>query len=155
MDDSIFNYQNRLRGSYKLLHLCQITQGSVTISPTNLWSHYGILCNTHLSHLWVMNLSTARLMVVIMCKHAFHVVVRARITNKVSQNIMYPHLGAAGSPYARTVTPQHPRPSVLPEPSVIFDSECSSLIAATSTDYDVLIKYSSSRTKRPCQGTSN
>jgi hypothetical protein len=35
---------------------------------------------------------------------------------------MYPQLGAAGSHYARTVTPLHPRPSVLPDPSLIFDS---------------------------------
>ncbi|KAL4894294.1 heme peroxidase [Aspergillus ambiguus] len=39
-----------------------------------------------------------------------------------TQNIMYPHLGAAGSQYARTVTPHHPRPSALPDPSVIFDN---------------------------------
>ncbi|GIC94665.1 peroxidase/cytochrome P450 family protein [Aspergillus udagawae] len=37
-------------------------------------------------------------------------------------NIMYPHLGASGSHYARTVTPQHPRPAVLPDPSLIFDT---------------------------------
>jgi cytochrome P450 len=37
-------------------------------------------------------------------------------------NIMYPHLGASGSHYARTVTPQHPRPAVLPDPSHIFDT---------------------------------
>ncbi|EAW09101.1 peroxidase/cytochrome P450 family protein [Aspergillus clavatus NRRL 1] len=37
-------------------------------------------------------------------------------------NIMYPHLGAAGSYYARTVTPQHPRPAVLPDPALNFDT---------------------------------
>ncbi|KAF7158141.1 hypothetical protein CNMCM5623_002807 [Aspergillus felis] len=37
-------------------------------------------------------------------------------------NIMYPHLGASGSHYARTVTPQHPKPAVLPDPSLIFDT---------------------------------
>jgi hypothetical protein len=39
-----------------------------------------------------------------------------------NNNIMYPQLGAAGSHYARTVTPLHPRPSVLPDPSLIFDT---------------------------------
>ncbi|KAL4920142.1 heme peroxidase [Aspergillus aurantiobrunneus] len=37
-------------------------------------------------------------------------------------NIMYPHLGASGSHYARTVTPKHPRPAVLPDPGLIFDT---------------------------------
>ncbi|KAL4780368.1 heme peroxidase [Aspergillus varians] len=37
-------------------------------------------------------------------------------------NIMYPHLGASGSHYARTVTPEHPRPAVLPDPGLIFDT---------------------------------
>lgn len=35
---------------------------------------------------------------------------------------MYPRLGAAGSHYARSVTPQHKRLSVLPDPGLIFDS---------------------------------
>ncbi|RDW90314.1 peroxidase/cytochrome P450 family protein [Aspergillus mulundensis] len=37
-------------------------------------------------------------------------------------NIMYPHLGASGSHYARTVSPKHPRPAVLPDPGLIFDT---------------------------------
>ncbi|KAL5001260.1 heme peroxidase [Aspergillus recurvatus] len=37
-------------------------------------------------------------------------------------NVMYPHLGASGSHYARTVTPKHPRPTILPDPGLIFDS---------------------------------
>ena len=39
-----------------------------------------------------------------------------------NNNIMYPHLGAAGSYYARTVKPQTLQPGVLPDPGVIFDS---------------------------------
>ena len=35
---------------------------------------------------------------------------------------MYPNLGKAGSPYARSVTPQTPRPAVQPDPAIIFDS---------------------------------
>lgn len=34
---------------------------------------------------------------------------------------MYPELGAAGSFYARSVTPQTPLPAVLPDASTIFD----------------------------------
>ncbi|KAL5361997.1 heme peroxidase [Aspergillus floccosus] len=45
-----------------------------------------------------------------------------RTADGSNNNIMFPHLGAAGSSYARTVTPQHPRLSVLPDPSVIFDN---------------------------------
>ncbi|KAL4935916.1 hypothetical protein BDV06DRAFT_217065 [Aspergillus oleicola] len=37
-------------------------------------------------------------------------------------NIMAPHLGASGSHYARLVTPKHPRPAVLPDPGLIFDT---------------------------------
>lgn len=39
-----------------------------------------------------------------------------------NNNIMYPHLGKAGSSYARTVTPRTLQPGVLPDPGVIFDS---------------------------------
>lgn len=39
-----------------------------------------------------------------------------------SNNILYPHLGKAGSSYARTVTPQTLKPGVLPDPGVIFDA---------------------------------
>ncbi|KAL4992319.1 heme peroxidase [Aspergillus falconensis] len=44
------------------------------------------------------------------------------IDDKKYLNIMYPHLGASGSHYARTVTPKHPRPAILPDPGLIFDS---------------------------------
>lgn len=39
-----------------------------------------------------------------------------------NNNIMYPHLGKAGSSYARTVTPQTLAPSVLPDAGLIFDT---------------------------------
>lgn len=39
-----------------------------------------------------------------------------------NNNIMYPHLGAAGSPYARTVTPQTLAPSVLPDAGLLFET---------------------------------
>ena len=39
-----------------------------------------------------------------------------------NNNIMYPHLGQAGSFYARTVTPQTLQPGVLPDPGLIFDT---------------------------------
>ena len=39
-----------------------------------------------------------------------------------NNNIMYPHLGAAGSSYARTVTPQTLTPAVKPDPSLLFDT---------------------------------
>ena len=35
---------------------------------------------------------------------------------------MYPHLGAANTPYARTVIPMVIQPGALPDPGVIFDS---------------------------------
>lgn len=38
------------------------------------------------------------------------------------QNIKYPELGAAGSNYARSVTPQHQHSRTLPDPAVIFDT---------------------------------
>ncbi|KAL2793140.1 heme peroxidase [Aspergillus keveii] len=37
-------------------------------------------------------------------------------------NITAPYLGASGSHYARSVTPQHPRPAVLPDPGLVFDT---------------------------------
>ncbi|KAL4933358.1 heme peroxidase [Aspergillus undulatus] len=37
-------------------------------------------------------------------------------------NVMYPHLGASGSHYARNVTTKHPRPAVLPDPGFIFNT---------------------------------
>ncbi|KAL4777371.1 heme peroxidase [Aspergillus nidulans var. acristatus] len=43
------------------------------------------------------------------------------IDDKKYLNVMYPHVGASGSHYARTVTPKHPRPAVLPDPGLIFD----------------------------------
>lgn len=39
-----------------------------------------------------------------------------------NNNIMYPHLGKAGSCYARTVTPRTFQPGVLPDAGVIFDT---------------------------------
>ncbi|TAQ84850.1 hypothetical protein B7494_g6827 [Chlorociboria aeruginascens] len=36
-------------------------------------------------------------------------------------NIMYPHLGAANTPYARTCKPRTIMPGALPDPGVIFD----------------------------------
>jgi len=39
-----------------------------------------------------------------------------------NNNVMYPHLGQAGSSYARTVTPQTLQPGVWPDPSVVFDA---------------------------------
>jgi hypothetical protein len=39
-----------------------------------------------------------------------------------NNNIMYPHLGKAGSYYARTVTPKTLQTGVLPDPGVIFDT---------------------------------
>ncbi|KAI9804221.1 MAG: hypothetical protein M1825_001623 [Sarcosagium campestre] len=39
-----------------------------------------------------------------------------------NNNILYPHLGAANTPYARTVQPETIQKSVLPDPGQIFDS---------------------------------
>lgn len=35
---------------------------------------------------------------------------------------MYPKLGASGSHYARSVSPLRPKPAILPDPGLIFDS---------------------------------
>lgn len=35
---------------------------------------------------------------------------------------MYPHLGAANTPYARSVQPNILQPGALPDPSLVFDS---------------------------------
>ncbi|KIV87049.1 hypothetical protein PV11_02620 [Exophiala sideris] len=45
-----------------------------------------------------------------------------RTADGSNNNILYPHLGKAGSNYARTVTPQTLKPGVLPDPGVIFDA---------------------------------
>jgi Animal haem peroxidase len=45
-----------------------------------------------------------------------------RMADGSNNNVMYPQLGSAASPYARTVTPQTLQPGVLPDPSVIFDA---------------------------------
>lgn len=37
-------------------------------------------------------------------------------------NILYPHLGKSGQPYARTVKPMTLKPGVLPDPGVVFDA---------------------------------
>lgn len=37
-------------------------------------------------------------------------------------NIMYPHIGAANTPYARTVIPETVQPGALPDPGLVFDS---------------------------------
>lgn len=37
-------------------------------------------------------------------------------------NVMYPHLGKAGSPYARSVKPMTKMPGALPDPYLVFDS---------------------------------
>ncbi|KAL4803481.1 heme peroxidase [Aspergillus unguis] len=47
---------------------------------------------------------------------------RYRMADGSRNNVMYPNLGASGSHYARTVVPKHPRPAVLPDPGLIFDS---------------------------------
>ncbi|KAI9845144.1 MAG: hypothetical protein M1837_005029 [Sclerophora amabilis] len=39
-----------------------------------------------------------------------------------NNNIMFPHLGAANTPYARSVRPDTIQPGALPDPGVIFDS---------------------------------
>ncbi len=40
----------------------------------------------------------------------------------VEKNIMFPHLGAANTPYARSVFPGTLQPGALPDPGMIFDS---------------------------------
>ena len=37
-------------------------------------------------------------------------------------NVMYPHMGAANTPYARTVQPETIQTGALPDPGLIFDS---------------------------------
>ena len=37
-------------------------------------------------------------------------------------NILYPHIGAANTPYARSVQPRAIQPAALPDPGVLFDS---------------------------------
>ncbi|KAF7594156.1 hypothetical protein BBP40_010005 [Aspergillus hancockii] len=45
-----------------------------------------------------------------------------RAADGSNNNVLYPSLGAAGSHYVRSVTPRRPRPNVLPDPSLIFDT---------------------------------
>ena len=47
---------------------------------------------------------------------------RYRMADGSNNNIMYPQLGSASSPYARTVTPQTLQPGILPDPGVVFDA---------------------------------
>jgi linoleate 8R-lipoxygenase / 9,12-octadecadienoate 8-hydroperoxide 8R-isomerase len=37
------------------------------------------------------------------------------------QNIMYPHLGKAGTEYAKTVRPLHMPYAAMPDPGALFD----------------------------------
>lgn len=37
-------------------------------------------------------------------------------------NVMYPHLGAANTPYARSVTANILSPGAMPDPGMVFDS---------------------------------
>ncbi|BGP16827.1 hypothetical protein JCM10213_004674 [Rhodosporidiobolus nylandii] len=46
---------------------------------------------------------------------------RYRSADGSGNNLFMPTLGAAGQPYARTVSAVHPQPDRLPEPSVVFD----------------------------------
>ncbi|KAI9838713.1 MAG: hypothetical protein M1838_004543 [Thelocarpon superellum] len=45
-----------------------------------------------------------------------------RTADGSNNNIMYPKLGAANTPYARSVRPDTIRPAALPDPGLIFDS---------------------------------
>jgi hypothetical protein len=45
-----------------------------------------------------------------------------RMADGSNNNVMYPHLGKAGSYYARTVSPKTLQPGVQPDPGLIFDS---------------------------------
>ncbi|KIW78908.1 hypothetical protein Z517_08747 [Fonsecaea pedrosoi CBS 271.37] len=45
-----------------------------------------------------------------------------RKADGTNNNILWPHLGAAGQPYARTVRPRLMQPVARPDPGVIFDS---------------------------------
>jgi len=45
-----------------------------------------------------------------------------RTADGSNNNIMYPHLGRAGSPYARTVTPQTLTPGAPPDPGLVFEA---------------------------------
>jgi len=47
---------------------------------------------------------------------------RYRQADGSNNNIMYPHLGAANTPYARTIFPETIQPGALPDPGLIFDS---------------------------------
>ena len=37
-------------------------------------------------------------------------------------NILYPHIGKANTPYARTCSPEQIQPGAMPDPDLIFDS---------------------------------
>lgn len=67
---------------------------------------------------------------------------------------MYPHLGATGSAYARSVVPTHTRDINLPDPGLIFDSK----ITLTCTKPGIVISWltsdSSPRPKWTCTGKS-
>ncbi|RMZ75993.1 hypothetical protein DV738_g5153, partial [Chaetothyriales sp. CBS 135597] len=47
---------------------------------------------------------------------------RYRMADGSNNNVMYPHLGKAGSYYARTIAPQTLQLGVLPDPGLVFDS---------------------------------
>lgn len=38
------------------------------------------------------------------------------------QNVLWPQIGAADTPYARSVRPKTMQPAALPEPEALFDS---------------------------------
>lgn len=45
-----------------------------------------------------------------------------RMPDGSNNNVLYPHLGKAGMPYARTIKPMTPQPGALPDASLIFDA---------------------------------
>ena len=55
-----------------------------------------------------------------MCADISHIL-RKRLLIR-DQNIRWPQLGAANTPYARSVQPQTIMPADLPDPGVLFDS---------------------------------
>ncbi len=46
----------------------------------------------------------------------------SRCSTDTNQNPFWPNIGAAGTPYARSVRPQTMQPASLPEPETLFDS---------------------------------
>ena len=50
-------------------------------------------------------------------------VIMYNLMNDLMKNLLYPHVGKANTPYAKSVKSVHIGPANLPDPGILFDGE--------------------------------